>query len=181
VRAGIHSIEHGIYLDDEAVELMLKHGTFLVPTLLAPIAVVEAAEATGKVAEWALRKAREVIDIHKESATKAFHAGVRIAMGTDAGVMPHGTNLRELGLMCGIGMTPMQSIVATTKVAGECLGWQDRVGVVEPGKLADIVVARTDPLADIRSLEKGENIALVVMGGQIVKDRRGALVGAPAA
>ena len=180
VRAGIHSIEHGIYLDDEAIALMLRHGTFLVPTLLAPVAVIETAEATGKVSEWALRKAREVLEIHKESAAKAYRAGVRIAMGTDAAVMPHGTNLRELGLMCSIGMTPIEAIVATTKVAAECLGWQDRVGTVEPGKLADLVITRTDPLADIRSLEKVDNIVLVMKGGQIVKDRRGALVGAPA-
>ena len=176
VRAGIHSIEHGIYLDDEAIELMLRAGTFLVPTLLAPVAVVEAAEATGKVADWALRKARESLDIHTESITKAYRAGVRIAMGTDAAVMPHGTNLRELGLMCGIGMSPMEALVATTKVAAECLGWEDRVGTVAPGKLADLMVARTDPLADIRSLEKLENIALVMKGGQIVTDRRGSLV-----
>ncbi len=180
VRAGVHSIEHGIYLDDEAIELMLKHGTFLVPTLLAPAAVVEIAEATGRVADWALRKARETLDIHKESIRKAYRAGVRIAMGTDAGVMPHGTNLRELGLMCGIGMTPMESIVATTKVAAECLGWQDRLGTVQPGKLADIVVTKTDPLADIRSLEKVDNIALVMKGGQVLKDRRAMPVGAPA-
>ncbi len=179
VRAGIHSIEHGIYLDDEAINLMLKHGTFLVPTLLAPVAVLEVAEATGKVPEWAVRKAREVIDIHRESVARAYRAGVRIAMGTDAGVMPHGTNLRELDLMCGIGMTPMESIVATTKLAAECLGWEGKVGTIEPGKLADIVLARSDPLANIRSLENVENVALVMKGGQIVKDRRGSLVGVP--
>ncbi len=176
VRAGIHSIEHGIYLDDEAIELMLKAGTFLVPTLLAPVAVLEAADATGKVADWALRKARESVDIHRESIAKAYKAGVRIAMGTDAAVMPHGTNLRELGLMCGIGMSPMEALVATTKVAAQCLGWDDRVGTIAPGKLADVVVARTDPLADIRSLERTENIALVMKGGRIVTDRRAALV-----
>jgi len=177
VRAGIHSIEHGIYLDDEAIELMLAHGTFLVPTLLAPVAVVEAAEATGRVADWALRKAKESLEAHRESIRRAHRAGVRIAMGTDAAVMPHGTNLRELGLMCGIGMTPMEAIVAATRVAAECLGWQDRLGTVEAGKLADLVVTKTDPLADIRSLENTDNITLVMKGGQIVKDRRPAAVG----
>ncbi len=171
VRAGIHSIEHGIFLDDEAIELMLEHGTFLVPTLLAPIAVLEAGEKGG-MPEYGVRKARETIEAHSDSISRAHKAGVRIAMGTDAGVMPHGTNLRELGLMCSIGMTPMQVIVATTRVAAECLGWQDRVGTIEAGKLADVIIVKTDPLKDIRSLEKSENIAVVMKDGKIVKDRR---------
>lgn len=171
IRAGIYSIEHGIYLDDEAIELMLQHGTFLVPTLLAPLAVLEAGEKGG-MPEYGVRKAREVAEIHSESVSKAHKAGVKIAMGTDAGVVPHGTNLRELSLMVNIGMTPMEAIVATTKTAAECLGWQDRVGTLEPGKLADVVVAKTDPLKDIRSLENTENIAVVMKDGKIVKDRR---------
>jgi len=171
VRAGIHSIEHGIFLDDEAIDLMLEHGTFLVPTLLAPVAVVEIGEEGG-MPDYGLRKAREVMEIHSDSIARAHKAGVKIAMGTDAGVMPHGTNLRELGLMVNIGMTPMEAIVATTRVAAECLGWQDRVGTVQAGKLADIVIARKDPLADIRSLENVENIALVMQDGKVVKDRQ---------
>lgn len=168
LRAGVHSIEHGIYLDDEAIDLFLERGAFLVPTLLAPLAVLEAGKEGG-IADYALRKAREVIEIHSDSVQRAHEAGVKVAMGTDAGVMPHGTNLRELGLMVGIGMTPMESIVATTKTAAECMGWQDRVGTLEAGKLADIVVARTDPLQDIRSLEDVGNIVLVMKGGKILK------------
>jgi imidazolonepropionase-like amidohydrolase len=169
VRAGIHSIEHGIFLDDEAIDLMLEHGTFLVPTLLAPVAVLENAEAKN-LPEYAVRKAREVIEIHRDSIAKAHERGVKIAMGTDAGVMPHGTNLRELGLMCGIGMSPMDTLVATTKIAAECLGWQDRLGTVEVGKLADIIVTKTNPLKDIRSLENTDNIVLVMKDGKIVKN-----------
>ena len=172
VRAGIHSIEHGIYLDDEAIELMLAHGTFLVPTLLAPLSVVEQAESKGNMPEYGVRKARETIEIHSESIERAYRAGVTIAMGTDAGVMPHGTNLRELGLMCQIGMSPMEALVATTKTAAACLGWQDRVGTLEPGKLADVVVTKTDPLANIRSLEDVSNIVLVMQDGRVVKDGR---------
>jgi len=95
---------------------------------------------------------------------------VRIAMGTDAGVAPHGSNLRELGLMCSIGMTPMEAIVASTRTAAECLGWGDRLGTVEPGKLADLVIARRDPLADIGSLANSENIARVIQDGRTVVD-----------
>jgi imidazolonepropionase-like amidohydrolase len=176
IRAGIHSIEHGMFIDDEAVELMLEHGTFLVPTLVAPLGVIEEAAATGKMPEYGLRKARETIDAHRESITKAYKAGVKIAMGTDAGVVPHGTNLRELGLMADLGMTPMDVIVATTKTAAECLGWEDRVGTLEAGKLADVVVTSVDPLTRIHDLADVENIALVIKGGEIVKDRRPAQV-----
>ncbi len=119
-----------------------------------------------------MRKAQETIEIHSESIAKAYKAGVTIAMGTDAGVMPHGTNLRELGLMCSIGMSPMEAIVATTKKAAQCLGWQDRVGTIEAGKLADIVISKTDPLKDIRSLEQTDNIAVVMKDGKVVKDKR---------
>ncbi|MCB9456083.1 MAG: amidohydrolase family protein [Anaerolineaceae bacterium] len=174
VRAGIHSIEHGIYLDDEAIELMRQHGTFLVPTLLAPLSVLEQAEASpGAMPEYGIRKAHEVIEIHRDSIAAAYRAGVKIAMGTDAGVMPHGSNLRELGLMSGIGMSAMEAIVATTQTAATVLGWQDDIGTLESGKLADVIITRTDPLADIRSLEVADNIPVVVKDGQIVKDRRG--------
>ncbi|RLQ94106.1 metal-dependent hydrolase family protein [Falsibacillus albus] len=170
VRAGIHSIEHGIFLDDETVELMLKHGTYLVPTLLAPVSVLESAEKDGSMPSYGVQKSREVIEIHKESIRQAYHAGVKIAMGTDAGVMAHGTNLRELGLMCEIGMTPMEAIVASTKTAAECLGWGDRLGTVEAGKYADIVVAKTNPLTDIQSLENNDHIVAVFKDGEIVKN-----------
>jgi imidazolonepropionase-like amidohydrolase len=172
IRARVHSIEHGIFLDDEAIDLMLKHGTFLVPTLLAPLAVLEAGEKGG-MPEYGIRKSREVIEIHSESISRAHKAGVKISMGTDAGVMPHGTNLRELGLMVNIGMNPMEAIVATTKKAAECLGWEDRVGTLQPGKLADIIIVKTNPLQDIRSLENVDNIVFVMKGGKVYKDQRG--------
>lgn len=176
IRAGIHSIEHGIYVDDEAIEMMLEAGTFLVPTLLAPVGVIEQAEEGGLMPEFGVRKAKEVRDAHFENIGKAYRAGVKIAMGTDSAVTPHGTNLRELGLMADVGMTPMDVIVATTKVAAECLGWEDRVGTLEAGKLADVVVTSIDPLVNIRELANNDVISLVIKGGVIEKDRRTASV-----
>lgn len=172
LRAGIHSIEHGIYLDEEAIDLMLETGAFLVPTLLAPLAVLEIAEATGAMPEYGVRKARETIEAHTESISRAYEAGVKIAMGTDAGVMRHGTNLQELHLMTECGLSNMEAIVATTQTAAACLGWQDKVGTLEAGKLADVVISSSDPLADIRSLEDTDNIKLVLKGGVRVKDLR---------
>ncbi len=169
VRAGIHSIEHGIYLDDEAIDLMLENGTFLVPTLLAPVGVLEAGEKGG-MPDYGIRKAREVIDIHKESIAKAYKAGVKIVMGTDSAVTPHGENLRELGLMVDIGMNPMETIVSSTSLAAECLGWEEHLGSLEPGKLADLIVTKPDPLKDIHSLENRDNIWLVMKDGVVYKD-----------
>ncbi|QHT45410.1 amidohydrolase family protein [Bacillus sp. SB49] len=170
VKAGIHSIEHGIFLDDEAIELMLENGTYLVPTLLAPVSVLEASEQNDDMPDFAVQKAKEVIDIHKESIAKAYQAGVKIAMGTDAGVMAHGTNLRELGLMCDIGMTPMEAITASTKVAAECMGWDDKLGTIETGKLADLIITKHNPLEDIRSLEDPDAIVTVMKDGVIEKN-----------
>ncbi len=176
VRAGAHSIEHGVYLDDEAIELMLGHDTFLVPTLSAPAFILERCAESDAYPEWGVRKVREVFDVNLESIARAYQAGVRIAMGTDACVGPHGANLRELSLMCQIGMSPMESIVASTRVAAECLGWEDQVGTLDPGKLADVVVTKVDPLADIDSLTDNDNIQVVIKDGEVIKDLRPAKV-----
>jgi len=175
IKAGIHSIEHGMFIDDEALELMLEHGTFLVPTLVAPVGVIEQAAETGRMPEYALRKAQETIDAHRESIARAYKAGVRIAMGTDAGVVPHGTNLRELGLMADLGMTPVDVLVASTKVAAECLGWEDRVGTLEVGKFGDAIVTSVNPLEQIHDLADTANVTVVIKGGEVVKDLRAAV------
>ncbi|CDQ40457.1 metal-dependent hydrolase family protein [Virgibacillus salexigens] len=169
IRAGVHSIEHGIFLDDEAIELMIKNDTYLVPTLLAPLAVLETAEEAG-MPEASVQQSREVIEQHNASIAKAHQAGVKIAMGTDAGVMKHGTNLRELGLMKNIGMRPMDTIVASTKTAAACLGWQDKLGTLEEGKLADIIVVQGNPLEDIHSLANNDTVQVVIKNGKVEKN-----------
>ena len=146
IRAGIRSIEHGIYLDDEAISMMLERGTWLVPTLVAPRGVIDAAEAGAAVPEASVAKAREVVEIHRDSFARAVAAGVRVAMGTDSGVTPHGENLRELSLMVDGGMSPMDGIVAATSSAAELMGLRDDLGTLEIGKVADLVVIDGDPL-----------------------------------
>ncbi len=147
VRAGIRSIDHGIYLDDEAIDLMLKRGTWLVPTLLAPRGVIAAAEAGVALTDAAIQKAHEVIDVHSESFRRAVEAGVKVAMGTDCPVSPHGTNLGELELMTKLSdMTPIDALVATTSSAAELMGLHDELGTLEPGKRADAVVIDGDAL-----------------------------------
>ena len=165
IRAGIRSIEHGIYLDDEAIGMMLERGTYLVPTLVAPRGVIEAAEAGAAIPEASLRKAREVVDIHADSFRRAVEAGVAVAMGTDSGVTPHGRNLRELELMVQGGMTPAQALTATTSVAARLMGVEDELGTLEPGKRADVVVVSGDAM-DVASL--GERIEAVYKDGERV-------------
>src|SRR5690348_10960837 len=140
VRAGIRSIEHGIFLDDEAIDLMLDRGTWLVPTLAAPRAVLTAAAAGAGLPPAVVEKARVVQAAHDASVRRAVEAGVRIAMGTDSGVGPHGHNLEELALMAGCGMTPDEVWRATTRSAAELLGVADEFGSLQPGKRADVVV-----------------------------------------
>ena len=143
VRAGVRSIEHGIHLDDEAIDLMLERGTWLVPTLIAPVSVIRAAESGIEIPEAMLRKAKEVTEAHANSVRRAAEAGVRIAMGTDSGIGPHGTNLDELPLMQACGMTPAEVLAATTSSAARLLGYDD-LGTVEPGQRADLVLVEGD-------------------------------------
>ena len=140
VRNGIRSIEHGIYLDDEAIEMMLAAGTWLVPTLSAPRAVLILADSGVPMPAAVISKARMVLESHDDSIRRAIAAGVKIAMGTDSGVGPHGNNLGELGLMAGLGMSSVQAWHATTGSAAELLGIADEFGTLEAGKRADLVV-----------------------------------------
>lgn len=154
VRAGVRSIEHGIFLDDEAIELMVERGTFLVPTLIAPRSVVAASDAGQPVDPASVEQARALIERHEDSFRRARDAGVRIAMGSDSGLMPHGENLAELEAMAGAGMPPDECLRSATSHAAELLGLDDRLGSLEPGKVADFVVVEGDPLDFARLRER---------------------------
>ena len=151
IRAGIRSIEHGIYLDDEAIEMMLAAGTWLVPTLAAPVNVLRAVDGGLDLPDTVVQKAKDVVGIHTESVRKAIAAGVKIAMGTDSGVGPHGSNLEELALMVGCGMTPAQSLAATTSSAADLLGLGGELGRLAEGYRADLVLVDggIDDLSDL--------------------------------
>jgi imidazolonepropionase-like amidohydrolase len=166
VRAGIRSIEHGIYLDDEAIAMMLEAGTWLVPTLVAPLGVLEAAKNGAQLPDGVLAKAAEVVEVHQASFARAAAAGVKIAMGTDSGVCPHGRNLEELALMAACGMDPAAVLVAATSSAAELLGVAGQTGTLSPGKRADVVAVEGDPF-DLASLKPA--IRLVYSGGRLVR------------
>jgi len=172
IRAGINSIDHGFYLDDEAIEMMIKHDVFMVPTLAAVYNIVVNGEKMG-IPEYGVRKAKFAQEAHLASFRKALAAGVKIAMGTDAATPFnfHGKNAKELELMVEAGMTPSQALIATTRLAAELLGTLDKVGTVEAGKLADLVLVSGDPLADVRVLQPLENIAMVIKDGEIAVNR----------
>ena len=146
VRAGIRSIDHGVFLDDEAIALMVERGTYLVPTLVATGGVIRAAEEGQQIPEASLQKARDVVDIHRESFRRAVAAGVKVAMGTDSGVTPHGENLHELELMAEGGMSPEEVRVATTRTAAELMGLDRDLGTIQPGTRADLVLVEGDAL-----------------------------------
>src|SRR5438105_4014379 len=161
---------HGDYRDEETIDAMKQRGTYFVPTLIAPLWVLRRAEKDpASVPPYAVRKAKEVLSDHQQSFRLAVERGVRIAMGTDTGVGPHGTNAEELELMVEGGMTPMQAIVATTRWAAECARIAHVTGTLEVGKRADILGVDGDPLSDIRVLQNKDKLALIMRDGQAFK------------
>jgi imidazolonepropionase-like amidohydrolase len=148
IRAGVNSIEHGTYMDDEAMKLMKEHGTWYVPTLTAGASVADSAKKPGYYPELVTPKALEIGPKIKATFAKAYKAGVKIAFGTDAGVYKHGMNWLEFRYMNEGGMPLMEVIKAATIHAADLLGEKDRLGSIEAGKLADITAVAGDPLKD---------------------------------
>lgn len=166
IRAGVASIEHASFIDDEGIALAKAHGTWLVPDIYNDDYILEAYAKMG-YPETVIAKERLVGRTQRENFAKAVKAGCKIAYGTDAGVYPHGWNGKQFAHMVRWGMTPMQAIQSATTSAADLLGWSTKVGQLAPGFYADLVAVRGDPLADIALLEK---IPFVMKGGTIVKD-----------
>jgi imidazolonepropionase-like amidohydrolase len=153
VRAGVASIEHGSFLDEEGARLMAQRGTYLVPTMMAGQAVEQAAQS-GRLTGLRAEKARQAAAAMRNATRIARRAGVPIALGTDAGVGPHGANAQEFRLMVEWGgMTPMEAIVAGTSNAARLMGWESRVGTLRAGLFADVVAVPGDPIQNVRALE----------------------------
>lgn len=164
VRAGVRSIEHGSYLDDEGIELMVRHGTWLV----ADIYNGDYTEGVGSRDGWSaeiLRKNRESTGTQREAFTKAVRAGVKIGFGTDAGIFPHGQNARQFAYMVRYGLSPLGAIRSATIDAARCLGQERDLGSVAPGKFADLIAVTGDPLADVEALRK---VAGVIKEGRLI-------------
>jgi imidazolonepropionase-like amidohydrolase len=168
VLAGVDSIEHGSYINDEDIQLMKQKGTYLVPTLYLGDWFMENHVKIG-VPDFMVEKAKVVLPAARQNIARAIKAGVRVAFGTDAAVYPHGLNAHEFAVMVKLGMTPMQAIQAATVSAADLLGWSDRVGSIEPGRFADIIAVSGDPVTDVTVLER---ISFVMKGGQVVVTSR---------
>lgn len=175
IRGGVRSVEHGYGIDDEGIDLMLTSGTFLVPTLSSALRVPDPAVVPAYLYEKKVRWSA----IARERVAAALAAGVKVALGTDAGVCPHGENLREPVHAVELGLTPMQAIVAGTQTAAQLLRLDDEVGTIEAGRLADLLVVDVDPLADITPLADPDSIRAVMQGGTVVKDTDARLTDAP--
>ena len=170
--AGVNCIEHGFFLDDEAIELMLEMNAYLVPTLNAPYQIIRGGVKRG-VPRYAVEKSKSVMKSHFQSIRRAHRAKIPVAMGTDAGTPfnCHGENLKEMELLLKTGFTPMETIVATTKTASEVLGLEKKIGTLEKGKLADLVVVGESPLEDIRHLQRKDGMLAIMKEGCFYKNQ----------
>ena len=166
IRAGVRSVEHASYLDDEGIALMRRYGTWLVADVYNGDYIDEVGKRDGW-SEEILRKNRETTDIQRTAFTKALRAGVRIAYGTDAGVYPHGQNARQFAYMVRFGMTPMQAIQSATINSARLLGQEKDIGSIAPGLRADLVAVSGDPLSDVGVLHTG--VSAVMKDGVVVK------------
>jgi len=162
--AGVDSIEHGSYLNDEGIAMMKKHGTYLVPTAY----LIDWVQQYGKLPPLYQQKMKDVSAVEKQNAIKAIKAGVKVALGTDAAVYPHGLNAHEVDVYVNqFGMSPLQGIQTGTINAADLMGWTDRIGTIEPGKWADIIAIDGDPLKDVKILQ---HVNFVMKSGIVYKD-----------
>ena len=164
LKAGVDSIEHGSFLDDESIRLFNATGAFLVPTLsVHNVLLAEIGDATGLMKE----RLQSFLDEHPVNVGKAYSEGVRIALGTDAGIVPHGDNAHELEWYVSIGMTNADAIISATINAAELLGIENDAGTLAGGKSADLIAVRGDPLEEITALKK---VIFVMKSGRVYKN-----------
>ncbi len=162
--AGVDSIEHGSYLDDAGIKAMKEHGTYLVPTAY----LIDWVQMNGKLPSFYQQKMIDVSAVEKKNAIKAIKAGVKVALGTDAAVYPHGLNAHEVDVYVNqFGMSALAGIQTGTVNAAALMGWSDRTGSLEIGKWADIIAINGDPLKDVKLLQK---VAFVMKSGVVYKD-----------
>lgn len=166
IRAGVQTIEHGTYMDDEAIALMKKNGTWLVPTISAGRYVADKAREPGFFPDVVRPKAMTIGPLAQLNFARAYKAGVKIAFGTDSGVGVHGTNAREFEYMVEAGMPPLEAIRAATYYGATVMGWEDRLGTLEAGKLADIVAVPGDPVGDISAMSR---VSFVMKDGVVYR------------
>jgi len=166
IRAGVTSIEHGTFMDDEVIALMKQHGTYFVPTITAGKSVADSAMIPGYYPPVVTKKALETGPKIQATFAKAYKAGVKIAFGTDAGVFMHGKNFKEFEYMTEAGMPAMSAIQSATIAGADLLGLSDRIGSIEKGKLADIIAVEGNPLRDIRAMKE---VRFVMKEGIIYK------------
>jgi imidazolonepropionase-like amidohydrolase len=166
VRAGVGSIEHGTYMDDETMTLMKQHGTYYVPTIIAGKWVEEKSRVPGFFPEVVRKKAAEIGPLIQETFARAHKAGVKIAFGTDSGVSSHGDNAREFGYMVQAGMPALMAIRSATLDAATLLGQENRLGTLEPGKASDVVAVQGDPEKDISAMTR---VTFVMKNGVVYK------------
>ncbi len=165
VTAGVDSIEHGTYIDDEAVKLMKDRGAYLVPTLYLTDWFLENYQKLG-LPPSIIAKAQEVMPAMRKNIGRAFTQGVPVAFGTDSAVYPHGLNAREFAVYVRLGMAPVQAIQTATVNASRLLGREDRIGSLEAGKYADLIAVDGDPTKDVTELER---VKWVMKGGVVFK------------
>ena len=169
IRAGIDSIEHGSFMDDEALDMMKQRGTYLVPTLIAGESLKEKMEKGLYLPPAIAAKARAAVAARTQMFQHAVAKGVKIGFGTDAAVYPHGHNAEEFHLMVDLGMKPMDALRSAASADAELLGLADKIGTLQTGKLADVVAVPGDPMENIR---KTEQVLFVMKEGVIYKNER---------
>ncbi|MCK4471024.1 MAG: amidohydrolase family protein, partial [Anaerolineae bacterium] len=172
LRTGIDSIEHGIYLNEETISLMVNRDVPLIPTLSA-LYNIESKGVSAGIPAFAVDKTLRIKPFHLESLRMAREAGVRVAMGTDAGTPfnVHSKNLGELKRLVEVGYSPMEALESGTRIAAQVLGLENELGTIEEGKLADLIVVEGNPLEDIGLMLNAEAIHLVMQGGKLVKGK----------